>query len=67
MAKQKTNFQELTTDDLLTTVAAKQAELQQMHISHGLKLLDRPSSMKVIRREIARLLTAINARANAAQ
>jgi ribosomal protein L29 len=67
MAKQNNSFQELSTEELLSSVAAKQAELQQMRISHGLNLLDRPSSLKMVRREIARLLTAINARAKSAQ
>ena len=64
MATQKNNYHELTIEELQSMVAEQRAQLQQMRISHGLKLLEQPSAMKATRREIARMLTAITARSN---
>lgn len=67
MAKQKNNLQELSISDLQSMVNNSQAQLQQMRISHGLSLLDQPSSMKVERRNLARILTELTARKKSTQ
>jgi large subunit ribosomal protein L29 len=57
MAKEKLNVAEMTDADLKSQLASLEHEYQQMKFDHAVKGLGNPMELRVIRRDIARILT----------
>lgn len=57
----------LTTDELKGRIAAEKANLNQLKFNHALSPLDNPMSIKATRRDIARMMTELDARKNDAK
>jgi len=60
-SKKFLELQEFTHEELLNEVAAISAEYQKMQLDNALKGLDNPLELREMRRNIARLHTAIRA------
>lgn len=57
----------LTTDELKGRIATEKANLDQLKFNHALSPLDNPMSIKATRRDIARMMTELDARKNDAK
>lgn len=60
--KAKEQLHELSEKDLMERLDAEKKELSQMSINHTITPLDKPSSIKDKRRDIARIHTELRAR-----
>lgn len=60
-SKKFLELQEFTHEELTNELAASQAEYQKLQLDNALKGLDNPLVLREMRRDIARLQTAIRA------
>lgn len=64
MAKNVTNIKELGTDELVDKVNETRLQLRKARFAHAVSALEKPGSLRLLRKEIARLLTELNKRKN---
>lgn len=57
-------LKEMSAEDLTAELNESKTQLKKLVFDHTLKGLDNPTTIKVIRRDVARLLTEINRRKN---
>jgi len=63
MAKsKKLNLKELATDELKDKVKETKLQLQKARFAHAVSALEKPSSLRVLRKDVARQLTELNKR-----
>jgi large subunit ribosomal protein L29 len=63
MAKsKKIPVSELATDELIEKVKELKLQLQKARFAHAVSALEKPATLKSMRKEIARLLTELNKR-----
>ena len=55
-------IRELSTQDLVERLEGTQAKLQQLKLTHAVAPLENPSQIKLVRRDIARMKTALSQR-----
>jgi large subunit ribosomal protein L29 len=60
MAKsKKLNLSELATDELVEKVKETKQQLQKARFAHAVSALEKPSTLKVLRKDVARQLTEL--------
>ena len=57
MAKEKLNLVDMTDDELRSEHASAEREYQQMKFDHAAKGIANPMEIRVMRRDVARILT----------
>jgi large subunit ribosomal protein L29 len=62
MAKKLTDIKELATDELVDKISESRLQLRKARFAHAVSALEKPGSLKLLRKEIARLLTELNKR-----
>ena len=62
-----TEIKQLTDLDLKERVASEREALQELRFNHSIAGLEKPYQLREKRRDIARILTEISARTNAAK
>ena len=55
-------IRELTTQDLVERLEATVEQLQEMKLNHAITPLEKPSQIKLVRRDIARMKTELRQR-----
>lgn len=60
-------IQGLSDQDLMEKIAAEKADLNKVTLNHTISPVENPSKIRVNRRNIARMLTEVNNRKNAAK
>jgi large subunit ribosomal protein L29 len=62
MAKKKINYTELSLDELYELEEAEKLRLRKLKFTHAISALENPTTLRQLRREIARVKTEIRAR-----
>lgn len=63
MAKtKKIELKELATDELMEKIKETKLQLQKARFAHAVAALENPSTLRKMRRDIARMLTELNKR-----
>jgi large subunit ribosomal protein L29 len=65
MAKKELDIKELGTEEWVEKVSESRLQLRKARFAHAVSALEKPGSLRNIRKEIARLLTEINKRKQA--
>jgi large subunit ribosomal protein L29 len=66
MAKtKKININELATDELVEKIKETRLQSQKARFAHAVSALEKPSTLRSMRKETARLLTELNKRKKA--
>jgi len=58
------DIKQLATDELITKVAESKESLKKLKFAHAISPIENPSQIRVIKKEIAQLLTEKSARTN---
>lgn len=62
MAKIKENLTDLTTDELLAKIKEEKLKYKKMKFSHAISSMENPMQLRVLRRQIAGMLTEMRKR-----
>lgn len=62
-----TEIKGLTDQELMERIAAEKAEMSKMTLNHAISPVENPAKIRIARRNIARMLTEVNNRKNAAK
>ena len=62
MAKTKTNYKDLSQQELGERLKSERERMMKMKFAHAVTPLEKPSDLRTTRREIARLLTELKTR-----
>lgn len=66
MAKKDVSYKELSTDELNERLLERKLQLRKYRFAHAVSALEQPNTLRVTRKEIARLLTELTHREKAA-
>jgi large subunit ribosomal protein L29 len=62
MAKIKENLTDLTTDELIAKIKEEKLKYKKMKFSHAISSMENPMQLRVLRRQIAGMLTEMRKR-----
>jgi large subunit ribosomal protein L29 len=64
MPKNKTNYSAMTVDELENKIADEKAMLTKLKFNHSISQIENPVSIRLIRRNIAQMATALTTKTN---
>ncbi len=64
MAKTKINYSTMTVDELENKIAEEKAMLTKLKFNHSISQIENPVSIRLTRRNIAKMMTALNSKTN---
>ncbi len=64
MAKKELDIKELGTEELVDKVNETRLQVRKARFAHAVSALEKPGTLKLLRKDVARLLTELNKRKN---
>jgi len=62
MAQNKNDYNAMTSSELETKIAEEKVMLNKLKFNHSISQIENPTSIRLIRRNIAKMMTALNSK-----